>query len=85
MDALKLNSWLGDLLRTRGTDIFRSKGVLAVRGQERRLVFQGVHMMFDGKYERPWGDEPRVNTFAFIGRNLDRTSLVDGFTACLAN
>ncbi|AOS43818.1 Putative metal chaperone YciC [Lacunisphaera limnophila] len=83
VDGKRLNAWLGELLRTKGNDIFRSKGVLAVRGTENRLVFQGVHMLFDGRFDRPWGSEPRKNTFVFIGRNLDRAELSAGFASCL--
>ncbi len=53
LDPNCLNDWLGRLLRTRGTDIFRMKGVLSLRGQPERFVFQGVHMLFDGQPERP--------------------------------
>ena len=31
------------------------KGVLNVKGEDRRQVFHGVHMMFDAQAERPWG------------------------------
>ncbi len=41
----KFNAWLSDLLRTKGTDIFRSKGVIAFVGSDERFVFQGVHML----------------------------------------
>jgi len=84
LDGKRLNEWLGELLRTQGNDIFRSKGVLAIRGSDKRLVFQGVHMLFDGRFDRPWGDDPRQNSFVFIGRNLDRDRLVAEFKACLA-
>jgi G3E family GTPase len=77
------NAWLGKLLREKGTDIFRTKGILNVAGQDRRWVFQGVHMLLDGRADRPWGDEPRVNDLVFIGRNLDRAALQQGFRACL--
>ena len=83
VDPTKLNEWIGELLRTKGNDIFRSKGVLAVKGSPNRLVFQGVHMLFDGKFDRPWGKEPRSNTLIFIGRNLDRAGLNEAFRACL--
>jgi len=86
LDGRKFNDWLAELLRTKGKDIFRSKGVLAVRGSDKRLVFQGVHMLFDGRFDRPWGSaESRQNSFVFIGRNLDRAELREGFESCLAN
>ena len=84
LDGDRLNEWVNELLRTKGNDIFRMKGVLAVRGSNKRLVFQGVHMLFDAKFDRAWSPgEPRANTLIFIGRDLDREALNAGFTACL--
>jgi G3E family GTPase len=85
LDGKKLNDWIGELLRTRGGDIYRMKGVLAIKGTNKRLVFQGVHMLFDAKFDREWNkDEPRQNTLVFIGKNLDRPALTAAFRACLA-
>jgi len=84
LDDKKLNVWLGKLLREKGVDIFRMKGVLSIKGEDRRFVFQGVHMLFDGRPERPWGNETRRNTLIFIGRNLDRAELNQSFRDCLA-
>lgn len=42
LDMEKLNQWMGGLLRSRGPDIYRMKGVLAVSGMENRFVFQGA-------------------------------------------
>lgn len=82
----KLNSWLGELLATKGIDIFRSKGILALADQARQYVFQGVHMLFDGTEGRPWRDgEARTNRLVFIGRHLERAELESGFRACLVN
>jgi G3E family GTPase len=83
LDEKKLSDWLGALLRTKGQDIFRMKGILAVKGREQRFVFQGVHMLMDGRPDRPWGKEPRHNALIFIGRNLDRKELNEGFKSCL--
>jgi G3E family GTPase len=80
----KLNDWLGELLRTQGTDIFRMKGILNIAGEDRRFVFQGVHMLFDGRPDRPWKiQETRKNELVFIGRNLDEADLKKDFRACL--
>ena len=84
VDPLKLNRWLSDLLRDKGADIFRMKGVLHLADSANRFVFQGVHMLFDGQADRPWhADEPRVSQMIFIGRHLDRADLTAGFRACL--
>ena len=84
LDEAVLEAWIGKLLRERGTDIFRMKGILHVAGRDAQLVFQGVHMIFDGTFGRPWGDQPRNNRLVFIGRNLDEGELRAGFVACAA-
>jgi G3E family GTPase len=85
LDGKRLNDWISELLRVKGGDIYRMKGVLSVKGTNKRLVFQGVHMLFDAKFDREWrGDENRTNTLVFIGKHLDRAALTEGFKACLA-
>ena len=86
LDGKKLNDWISRLLAEKGGDIFRMKGVLVVKGTKKRLVFQGVHMLFDAKFDREWKDgENRTNTLVFIGKKLDRAALTEGFKACLVN
>ncbi len=80
----KFNAWLGELLQEKGADIFRMKGVLSIKGESKRFVFQGVHMLFDGQPDREWGADERHNSLIFIGRNLNREELNEGFLACLA-
>jgi G3E family GTPase len=80
----KVNEWLSYLLQSRGQDILRMKGVLNFRDEPRRYVFHGVHMIFDGQLERPWGDAVRSNRLVFIGRKLDRNELEAGFESCIA-
>ena len=63
-----VGAWISDLLRTQGATIYRMKGVLSVKGSDKRLVFQGVHMLVDAKFDRQWGTEPRTNTPVFIGK-----------------
>ena len=84
LDPNRLDDWISGLLMTKGVDIFRMKGILSIKGQPNRFVFQGVHMLFDGRPDRPWEGEERYNSLIFIGRNLDRTELTEGFKACLA-
>ena len=83
VDPQKLNAWLGNLLQTRGVDIFRMKGFISIANEPLRFVFQGVHMLFDGQPEKPWGDQVRRNQLVFIGRNLDEKAIREGFEACL--
>jgi len=83
LDIKKMNKWLQDVLMKMGPDIFRMKGILSIQGESARFVFQGVHMLFDGRPDRPWGGEPRHNSLIFIGRNLNREMLNAGFKTCL--
>mmetsp|Transcript_17489 Transcript_17489/g.51133 ORF Transcript_17489/g.51133 Transcript_17489/m.51133 type:complete len:500 (-) Transcript_17489:93-1592(-) len=81
-----VNEWVGDLLQNFGNDIFRMKGVLAISRAPCKFVYQAVHMIFDGSFDRDalWGPaEPRVNKLVFIGKNLDKAALTAGFEGCL--
>lgn len=85
VDQNKLNDWIGWLLKERGVDIFRTKGVLAVKGMKEKFVFQAVHMAFAGAPQKSWADgEERVCKLTFIGKNLNREELEAGFKKCLA-
>jgi G3E family GTPase len=85
LDAQRVNDWLSEVLQTRGQDILRMKGVLQFQAEPRRFVFHGVHMTFDGKLERAWGDaEARLSRLVFIGRNLDRGEFERGLADCIA-
>ena len=85
VDANKVTRWLNDLLAQQGPDILRAKGILDVKGEDRRLVFQAVHMILEGDMQGPWRNEAdRYSRMVFIGRNLDEAALKAGFEACAA-
>jgi G3E family GTPase len=79
----RFTAWIDKVIQTQGPDILRAKGIIDVAGEDRRLVFQAVHMILEGDYQRPWKpDEKRWSRAVFIGRNLDRAALEAGFKAC---
>ena len=85
VDPAKFMPWVQGVVAEQGPDILRSKGIIAFEGEERRFVFQGVHMMLDGDLQRDWAPgEPRRSRLVFIGRNLDREALAAGFEGCIA-
>ncbi|MEJ2818529.1 MULTISPECIES: GTP-binding protein [unclassified Caulobacter] len=85
VDGQKITAWLNDLLARRGVDILRAKGIIDVKGEERRLVFQAVHMILEGDFQRPWTDkDKRYSRMVFIGRDLDEAELKAGFEATAA-
>jgi G3E family GTPase len=85
VDANKITRWLNELLAQQGPDILRAKGIVDVKGEDKRLVFQAVHMILEGDLQREWrDDEERYSRMVFIGRNLDEAALKAGFEACAA-
>ena len=81
----KVTEWLNGVLQAQGPDILRAKGIIDVAGEEKRLVFQAVHMILDGDLQREWRPgERRYSRLVFIGRNLDEAALRKGFEACAA-
>ena len=88
LNVNKLERWIGELMRDKGEDLFRYKGVLAVKGMDKKFVFQGVHMLFGGGFSSevaPWKEgETRECRFVFIGRDLDHEELQKGLMDCKA-
>ena len=88
LNVNKLESWIGELMQTKAEDLFRYKGVLAVKGMDQKFVFQGVHMLFGGDFSQEiglWKDgEDRECRFVFIGRDLDHQELEAGLLECKA-
>jgi len=85
IDGNRVTAWLNNVLQTQGVDILRAKGILDVKGEDRRLVFQAVHMILEGDFQAPWKDtDNRYSRLVFIGRNLNEPALKAGFESCIA-
>ena len=85
INGQRITQWLNDVLQKQGPDILRAKGIIDVAGEDRRLVFQAVHMILEGDFQGPWRDgDKRYSRLVFIGRNLDEAKLREGFEACFA-
>jgi G3E family GTPase len=85
IDGQKVTRWLNEVLQAQGPDILRAKGIIDVKGEDKRLVFQAVHMILDGDLQRAWKPgERRYSRMVFIGRNLDEAKLREGFEATAA-
>ena len=85
VDPNKFMPWVNDLVQREGPSILRSKGILALKGEDKRFVFQGVHMILDGDLQRDWRpDEKRISRIVFIGRNLKEDEIREGFMRCAA-
>jgi G3E family GTPase len=85
LDLRKLESWLTEVIQTMGPQIYRAKGILHISGQPKRVVFQGVQMLFDAAPDRFWNPgEKRQNQLVFIGKDLDEAAIRTGFANCIA-
>jgi G3E family GTPase len=85
VDPAKFMPWINDLVQDQGPSILRSKGILAFKGEPKRFVFQGVHMLLDGDLQRDWAPgERRRSKIIFIGRDLNEDIIRKGFLACAA-
>ena len=85
MDKDKVSGWIAGLVEAQGRDILRTKGIIDVAGEDRRLVVQAVHMQLEGDFQRPWkAGETRCSRLVLIGRNLDAADLQRAFAACVA-
>jgi len=85
LNGQKFTAWLDRLLGEQGQNILRAKGIIDVQGEERRLVFQAVHMILEGDLQREWKPgERRWSRAVFIGRDLDEAAIRAGFEDCAA-
>ncbi|MEZ5784947.1 MAG: GTP-binding protein [Xanthobacteraceae bacterium] len=83
LEPEKFSKWMREFIMKRGVNVLRSKGILSLKGQDRRYVFQGVHMVMDSDWGMPWAvDEPRSSRLVFIGRDLDPAELENAFRNC---
>jgi G3E family GTPase len=84
VDPDRFNRWLNQLVQCEGQRLLRMKGVLNFTGEARKFYFHSVHMLLEGKPGKPWeAGAPRTSRFVFIGRDLDRAALKQGFLSCV--
>lgn len=82
-DPARLDSYMRTLTQVYGPDMLRYKGVLYMTGTDRRMIFQGVHMLMAADLDKPWGDQKPTNKIVFIGRRLPKKAILQGLETCL--
>ena len=84
LDPARFLPWIDGVTRTLGVDILRMKGILAFKDDPQRFVVQSVHMLLEGGHQRPWRpEEPKTSRLVFIGRNLPKDVLREGFESAV--
>ena len=85
LDPDKFFPFIQNLTQAEGQNILRCKGIVSLKDDPKRFVFQGVHMMLDGDHQREWKpDEERTSRVVFIGRNLPEEKIRKGFESTVA-
>jgi G3E family GTPase len=83
-DPAKLEDFLGAIVNIYGPRMLRYKGVLNMKGTERKVIFQGVHQLMGSDLGPLWNDgEPRTSKMVFIGIDLPQDILLQGLQQCL--
>ncbi|MBT5549039.1 MAG: GTP-binding protein [Nitrospina sp.] len=75
VDPDRLRLWLQMLFLQEGMNVFRAKGILNVEGSLEQYLFQSVYMMFEGRFDKPWGSKSPLNKMVFIGQDLNSQRL----------
>ncbi|MFN4003501.1 MAG: CobW family GTP-binding protein [Hylemonella sp.] len=84
-DPHKLEDFLGAIINIYGPRMLRYKGVLHMKGTDRKVIFQGVHQLMGSDLGPQWAEgEPRLSKMVFIGIDLPRDILLQGLEQSLA-
>lgn len=84
LDPAKLEDFLGAVVNIYGPRMLRYKGVLDLKGTDRKVIFQGVHQLMGSDLGPKWADgEQRQSKMVFIGIDLPKDILIQGLEQCL--
>ena len=80
----KLEDFLGAIVQVYGPKMLRYKGVLNMKGTDRKVIFQGVHQLMGSDLGPKWAPgETKTSKMVFIGIDLPKDILLQGLEACL--
>ncbi len=83
-DPAKLEDFLGAMVNIYGPRMLRYKGVLYMKGTERKVIFQGVHQLMGSDLGPLWTDaETKMSKMVFIGIDLPKDILLQGLEQSL--
>lgn len=84
MDVARIEDFLGAIVQVHGAQLMRYKGILNIANVERRVIFQGVHMLMGTDLGLSWAPgEARASKMVFIGKDMPRDVLEQGFRQCV--
>jgi G3E family GTPase len=81
----KLEDFLGAIVQVYGPKMLRYKGVLNMKGTDKKVIFQGVHQLMGSDLGPKWlPGEKKTSKMVFIGVDLPKEILLQGLEGCLA-
>jgi G3E family GTPase len=85
LDMERLEDFMAGILQVYGTKLMRYKAVLNIRGMDKRVVLQGVHMLMGSDAGGAWKPgEKSKSKMLFIRRDMPKDELLGGLAQCLA-
>ena len=85
LNPAKLEDFLGAIVQVYGPKMLRYKGVLHMKGSERKVIFQGVHQLMGSDLGPKWAPgEKKASKMVFIGIDLPRDILLQGLEQCVS-
>jgi G3E family GTPase len=81
-DAAKIMAFMDVMLKMYGNDLLRYKGILHISGCDRKVIYQGVHMLLDETMGVVWGNEIPQSVLVFIGRDLPKQYIQEALDSC---
>ncbi|QPK61487.1 GTP-binding protein [Methylomonas sp. LL1] len=83
LDAARILAFLDIMVRDYGNDLLRYKGILNIAGCDKKVIYQGVHMLLTETFGNPWqAGESKVSNLVFIGRNLPKQDMLEALNSC---
>lgn len=71
LELMQISEVMEGLLLEYADSLLRYKGILSIKDEPRRLLFQGVQRLYNADWDREWlPEEERRSTLVFIGVDL---------------
>jgi G3E family GTPase len=80
LELMQVSEVMEGLLLEYADSLLRYKGILSIKDEPRRLLFQGVQRLYNADWDREWlPDEERRSTLVFIGLDLPEDTIRQRF------
>lgn len=83
LDAARIMKFMQVMIRDYGNDLLRYKGILNIQGCDKKVIYQGVHMLLTETFGKAWKNgEIKESAMVFIGRNLPKEEMLEALDSC---